>query len=56
MSKEVKKLVDQAKRAFADKQLDLAEKICQVCFLNYINSFQADQNSYFFLFTFNRKF
>lgn len=32
MSKEVKKLVDQAKRAFADKQLDLAEKICQVCY------------------------
>lgn len=31
MSKEVKKLVDQAKRAFADKQLELAEKICQVC-------------------------
>lgn len=31
MSKEVKKLVDQAKRAFADKQLELAEKICHVC-------------------------
>lgn len=46
MSKEVKKLVDQAKRAFADKQFELAEKICHVCSAITRIHFESTENSF----------